>query len=276
MPEGDTIWRAAQTLHAALAGHVVTAFSSPIPRVAQAAERHRLVGSDVTRVEARGKHLLMHFSVGAVLRTHQRMTGSWHLYRTGSPWQKPADRARAVVRTAEVVAVCFSAPDVEILASSAAVTQSAIGRLGPDLLAEAFDASEALARLRARGDVEVGVALLDQMALAGIGNVYKSELLFMRGINPFDRVASLDDAALNGLLADAVRQMKRNLTTDRRRTTSGLAPTRFWVYNRARQPCWRCGTPITRRLQGPQARSTYWCPRCQPPHNALPKGAEGE
>lgn len=265
MPEGDTIWRSASTLGSALVGRTVTDFSSPIPRVASAAHRYRVVGSEVATVEARGKHLLMHFSTGAVPRTHQRMTGSWHLYKAQSAWRKPAHLARAVVRTGDVVAVCFSAPVVELLSPSEARADPALQRLGPDLLAEGFDLADALAGLRARGESEIGVALLDQTALAGIGNVYKCEVLFLRRINPFDRVAVLDDAILDGLVEVAWRQMKRNLTTDQRRTTTGLAPTRFWAYGRLGKPCHRCGAPIQRRLQGEQARPTYWCPGCQQP-----------
>jgi endonuclease-8 len=273
MPEGDTIWRAARTLGGALAGREVTAFSSPLPRVAEAARRWGVVGSRVDAVDAVGKHLLLRFSTGAVLRTHQRMTGSWHLYRPQSAWRKPAHRARAVVATDAAVAVCFDTPVVELLSPSDAAAESGTAHLGPDPLAESFDRAAALSRLRARADDEIGVALLDQTALAGIGNVYKSEVLFIRGVDPFAPVSALDDATLAALIDVAQRQMRRNLSTDLRRTTPDLSPTRFWAYGRAAQPCRRCRTPIRRRTQGPQARSTYWCPRCQPSRPATPAQA---
>src|SRR5204862_67111 len=138
-----------------------------------------IVGSDVAAVEARGKHLLIQFSAGAVLRTHLRMTGSWHLYRVGSRWQKPAHQARVVVEAGDGLAVCFSAPEVELLSASELAAHGGLGRLGPDLLAPAFDEVEALARLRAAGEQQIADALLDQSIVAGIGNVYKSEVLFL-------------------------------------------------------------------------------------------------
>ena len=265
MPEGDTIWRTAHSLRAALVERTVTAFTSPLPGVAAAARRHRVVGSQVLAVEARGKHLLVRFSGGAVLRTHQRMIGSWHLYRPGSRWRKPAHLARVAVHVPDAVAVCFNAPVVEILSPAEEAAHPTLRQLGPDLLSEEFEPHEAQARLRARGDLEIGAALLDQTALAGIGNVYKSEVLFLCGVNPFDRVGSLHHQTLERLIAMAARQMKRNLASTLRRTTSDLSRSHLWVYGRARQPCRRCGTPIARKAQGEDARVTFWCPTCQPP-----------
>jgi endonuclease VIII len=264
MPEGDTIRRTARTLGAALVGRTVTAFTSPIPQVTGAARRHGVVGSQIAAVEPIGKHLLIRFSVGAVLRTHMRMTGSWHLYRHGSPWRKPARLARAVVEAGGIVAVCFSAPVVELLSDAETHAHPDLRSLGPDLLADDFDEAEALARLRARPEQQIGVALLDQTALAGIGNVYKSEVLFLCNVDPFDRLSRLDDETLLALIRTARREMQRNMTTGVRRTRPDSAPTHFWVYGRAGQPCARCRTPIRLKRQGDQARSTYWCPCCQP------------
>src|SRR5215217_3230279 len=151
MPEGDTIATSAATMAGVLVGRVVTRFSSPVPGVEGRARSLGVVGSRVTAVEARGKHLLIHFST-AVLRTHMRMTGSWHLYRVGSRWQKPARQARVMLEAGDVVAVCFSAPEVELLSAGEATRHAGLERLGPDLLDEAFDEVEALARLRAAGD----------------------------------------------------------------------------------------------------------------------------
>jgi endonuclease VIII len=264
VPEGDTIFRAARTLHAALAGRTVTRFASSLPQVAAAARHYRIQGRAVSAVEARGKHLIVRFEGGPSLHTHLRMTGSWHLYRAGTPWRKSAAAARAVVETGDRVAVCFAAPVVEWLTPAQEAEHGPLTSLGPDLLAPGFDADAARANLRRRAAQEIGAALMDQLALAGIGNVYKSETLFLCGVHPFARVETLDDATLDRLLATAVREMKRNLAPDAglRRTREG--PERVWVYRRQGEPCLRCGRAIAMRRQGEGARSTYWCPRCQP------------
>jgi endonuclease VIII len=264
MPEGDTIWRAARALHEALAGRVVTGFSSPLPAVATVARRLSVVGRRIVSVDSRGKHLLVRFDGGAVLHTHQGMNGSWHLYRSRTGWRRPAHRARAVIETAEAVAVCFDSPRVELLSAAREREHPALARLGPDVLGENFDAEAARRGLRARDSLEIGVALVDQRALSGIGNVYKSEALFLCGVFPFARVAALDDVVLDGLVATATRLMKRNLGTATRRTSSPLAPFRMWVYGRAGRPCRRCGIDVRRRTQGDPPRSTFWCPSCQP------------
>jgi endonuclease VIII len=261
MPEGDTIWRAARALHAALAGRRVTAFTSSMPAVAAAARRFRVVGGNVGAVEARGKHLLVRFDSGAVLHTHQGMSGSWHLYRKGSRWRQPPHVARVVLEAGEVVAVCFRSPRVELLAAADAARHGALTRLGPDVLADSFDLAEARARLRADGAAEIGAALLDQSRVAGIGNVYKSEVLFLCGLSPFTRVADLDDGTIDRVLTTARRQMRRNLDVVSR-STRGL-PGKHWVYRRSRRPCLRCGTTVERRMQGDPPRSTYFCSRCQ-------------
>jgi endonuclease-8 len=261
MPEGDTIWRAARALRAALKGRAVTAFASSLPAVAAAARRCALVGRQVAGVEARGKHLLVRFDGGAVLHTHQGMSGSWHLYRKGSRWRQAPHLARVVLEVGEVVAVCFRSPRVELLAAAEAARHGALTRLGPDVVAETFDAATARTRLRAARGEEVGAALLDQSRVAGIGNVYKSEVLFLCGLNPFTRVADLGDDALDRVVATARRQMRRNLDAVSRRPRG--FPGKHWVYRRSGQPCLRCGTTVERRMQGDPARSTYFCPRCQ-------------
>lgn len=262
MPEGDTIWRTARTLHAALAGRTVIAFRSSLPAVAAAAERLQVVGRRVEAVEARGKHLLVRFAGGPVLHTHQGMRGSWSLKRAGSARSSPA-RACAAIETAEAVAVCALAPVVELLSAAQASAHPALVRLGPDLLAPGFDPAAAARRLRARGETPIGVALLDQTALAGIGNVYKSEVLFLCGVSPFARAGDLDGGALGRLVEKAGELLRRNLGPGMRRTTSPLAPGRLWVYRRSGQPCRRCGAIVERAVQGEQARSTYFCPTCQ-------------
>jgi endonuclease-8 len=263
MPEGDTIQRAARALHEALAGRVTIGFDSPLPPVMAAARRLRVVGRKVDSVDARGKHLLVRFEGGPVLHTHQGMHGSWHLYRPGSRWRRPAHRARVVVETAEVRAVCFDAPRVELLSAAREREHPALARLGPDVLGEGFDLQEARRRLHSRGALEIGAALLDQQAIAGIGNVYKSEVLFLCGVSPFARVHTLDDATLDRLVATARRLMTRSVETGVRRTGSPLAPFALWVYGRAGRPCRRCGTTLQRRAHGDPPRSTFWCSTCQ-------------
>jgi endonuclease-8 len=260
MPEGDTIWRTARALQAALAGRTVLAFGSSLPAVAAAARRLAVVGQAVETVEAHGKHLLVRFEKGAVLHTHLGMRGSWRLARrTGA--RGPV--ARAVIETADVVAACSLAPVVELLSASQARAHPALARLGPDLLKPAFDPAVARRRLRERGPLAIGVALMDQTALAGIGNVYKSEVLFLCGVSPLARVGDLDDATVDRLVAKAGELLRRNLGTGMRRTTSPLAPGPLWVYRRSGRPCRKCGTAVARVVQGEQARSTYFCPACQ-------------
>jgi endonuclease-8 len=267
MPEGDTIWRVARSLDAALAGREVVAFASTIPAVAVAAERLRIPGRRVLRVESRGKNLLVRFEGGPVLRTHQGMQGEWRVRRKGGGRSSWAE-ARARIDTADVTAACFGSPVVELLSERHAREHPALARLGPDLLDPAFSAAVARERLRARGAAEVGAALLDQTALAGIGNVYKSETLFLCAVPPRARVRDLDDDALDRLVETARRLMRRNLSGGPRRTTSPLAPGLAWVYGRAGAPCRRCGASVTRLTQGDPPRSTYFCPRCQAGGNA--------
>jgi endonuclease-8 len=263
MPEGDTLWRAARALQAALGGQVVTGFRARDPALAAAARRLRVVGDTVVRAEAKGKHLLVRFAGGATLHTHLGMTGSWHLYRPGSRWQRGEHEARVVLATGPAVAVCFSAPTVELLAPGAAHPR--LTALGPDVVAPGFQSSPAVARLRARPGLEVADALLDQTALSGIGNIFKSETLFLCGLDPFAPVALLDDATLLRLVRTAERLMKRSAAPAPRRTTPAGSGPRLWVYRRAGQPCRRCGTVLLMRRHGRWVRSTYWCPRCQPP-----------
>ncbi len=268
MPEGDTIHRSATRLSRALAGKRVTRFVSGVSGVGGGAAA--LGGRALVSVEARGKHLAMRFDDGHVLLTHMRMTGSWHIYRPGERWWLPEHTARVVIEVEAskgdeaLVAVCFAAPVVRLV--RAAEAERDLARLGPDVVAEAFAPDDAVTGLRALGgERAIGEALLEQRALAGIGNVYKSEVLFAEKISPFSRIADLDDATLTALVARARVLMRRNLASaERRTTTSGLASSRYAVYGRSKRPCPRCGAPIVRVVQGRDARSTYYCPRCQP------------
>lgn len=261
MPEGDTIFRTASVLRRVLVGGIVTAARAQArPGMRRVPDLSRLSGRRIERVEARGKNLLISFEGGLTLRTHLRMRGSWHRYAAGEAWRRPAHQASAVIETATAVAVCFDAPVVELLDERALGRHAPITGLGPDLLATTFDTDAAVARLRERNALELGDALLDQRAVAGIGNVYKSELAFLAGRDPFRPVSDLDDDALRRLLGDARRLLRANVRGGARSTRPGGG---LWVYGRAGRPCRRCGTPISVRRQGELGRLTYWCPRCQ-------------
>ncbi|MGH2381370.1 MAG: Fpg/Nei family DNA glycosylase [Candidatus Limnocylindria bacterium] len=265
MPEGDTIFRTAEVLRSALIGRLITAArAQPQPGLRRVPDLSRLIGATVASVEARGKHLLIGFDNGLTLRSHLRMTGSWHRYRPGEPWRRPQSQAGAIIETAESVAVAFNTPVVELLTDADLARSRALTTLGPDLLARSFDADEALRRLGERSFEELGVALLNQRAVAGIGNVYKSEVAFLEGLDPWALVGSFEEAELRGALLTARRLLQAN-TRGGVRVTTGT-PGReqgLWVYGRAGRPCRRCGTPIQVRRQGELARLTFWCPRCQ-------------
>jgi endonuclease-8 len=263
MPEGDTIFRTAESLRRWIGGREVTAARSragtaPVPRV---------IGTTVERVEARGKHLLIEFSNGDILHTHMRMTGAWHVYPTGERWRRPAATARVVLECGDRVAVCFDAPVVELLRPGGDRAHPALASLGPDLLDPAFDPAIAVRRARQRsGERAVAELLLDQRVAAGIGNIYRSEALFLCGIDPFTPVVALDDERLERLYRVAAGLLRANATlgTTFDRETGGGAG-RPWVYGRRGRLCRRCGTPIRAMALGEQARTVSWCPTCQPP-----------
>ena len=269
MPEGDTIFRAARTLHRALAGHPVVVFTSVFP----ALTREEVVGRTIDRVRSAGKHLLMELSGGLVMRTHMRMNGSWHIYRRGERWQRPRRDMRIVVATDSYEAVGFNIPVAEMIRTADLRRHDELRKLGPDLLADDFDADEARRRIRARGDAAIADVLLNQRVLAGIGNVYKSEVLFTCRVHPFTPVSALADETIAALVETARRYLRANVSdglapmttyTGYRRTTRRDDPTeRLWVYGRAREACRRCATAIQVKKQGLDARLTYWCPACQ-------------
>ncbi len=256
MPEGDTIHRAAIRMRPALAGHALTRFEA-----ARLAGDRPALGEVIEDVEARGKHLLIHFSGGITLRTHMKMTGSWHLYRDGERWRKGAHLARAVVGgDGGWLGVCFQAPVVETY-HRALGEPVALATLGPDLTGPAPDLDLAVARaaLAAPG-TELGDALLDQRIAAGIGNVYKSEVCFLHGIDPFTPVADVAPEVLHRIFDTSHRLLVANLGRSNRVTYRGGVA----VYGRRGQACFRCGSVVRMRRQGEMARSTYWCPTCQP------------
>ena len=267
MPEGDTIFRTAEVLRAALVGRRITgARAQAQPGLRRVPDLSRLVDATVASVEPRGKHLLIGFDNGLTLRSHLRMTGSWHRYRPGERWRRPPHEASAILETAEAVAVAFNTPIVELLTDADLRRSRALAELGPDLLAGEFDADEAIGRLRERGSEELGNALLDQRAVAGIGNVYKSEVCFLERLDPWAPVATVEDGQLRTALLTARRLLLANTRGGARVTTgSQVRGQGLWVYGRAGRPCRRCGTRIRVARQGELARLTYWCPRCQAP-----------
>jgi endonuclease-8 len=272
MPEGDTIFRAAHTLNRALAQKVVTRFESVLPALTRVADDRPIVGRTIESVRSQGKHILMTFAGGLTLRTHMRMNGSWHIYRPGERWQRPARDMRVLVGTDDFVAVGFNVPVAEFLTDRDLARHAQLRALGPDLLDSAFDPDEARRRLRGCGGDAIGDALLNQRVMAGIGNVFKSEILFVAGIDPFTRVDALGEEALarvidvaRSLLQASVLGRAQTLSTAiGRRTTRSLDPNeKLWVYGRGGKPCRRCGTTIESRKTGTDARLTYWCPSCQ-------------
>jgi endonuclease VIII len=260
MPEGDTIHRSAQRLRQALGGQLVSAVDSGSggPQVP------RLAGCRVERIEARGKHLLIWFEGSQVLHTHMGMTGSWHLYRPGEAWRKPVHRARVHLEVPGWSAVCFTPKTLEWLTPAAVRAHPHLSRLGPDLLANPLDEGEILRRLRSANRLPVGEAIMNQTLLCGVGNVYKSEVLFLERRSPFLRLEQLGDQALLRLVHRASRCLRSNLEGRPRTTRFSHDGPRLWVYGRSGEPCFRCGTTIRMRRQGDLGRSTYWCADCQP------------
>lgn len=275
MPEGDTIFRAARALNRGLAGQTVTRFQTVLPKLARIDEDAPLRGRTVESVESRGKWLLMRFSGDLTLLTHMLMNGSWHIYRPGEPWQRRRDDMRIVVETENILAVCFGVQVAEFHTAESLRRHSSFARLGPDLLASDFDEAQAIANIRQRPDMQIADALLTQSALAGIGNVYKSEVCFACRVNPFRSVSNVTDEELKCLVAAARKFLAANVAngttaaivtyTGFRRTTGRADRSeRLWVYGRAGQPCRKCGTLIRTQKQGPGARVTFWCANCQP------------
>jgi endonuclease-8 len=269
MPEGDTLFRIARGLRRVLVGEtVLQARARPGPLLRRVPDLSSLSGLRVRGVESRGKQLLITFGdgdQGRTLRTHLRMSGSWHRYRLGEPWRLPERRATVVLRTNRAVAVCFDCPTAELLTDAGLARSKALTTLGPDLLGPDFDADIAMANLRARGKVAIGEALLDQRALAGIGNVVRNEILFMERFNPWSRVESLSGSEVERLVT-AGQRVLRSAARDGNRTTTGdrRRGAQLWVYGRAGRPCRRCGARIEVGRQGDLGRLTYWCPSCQP------------
>jgi len=273
MPEGDSIFRAARALHQAFAGSSVTRFESMFPTLTRVNEDHPIAGRQVRSVTARGKHILMEFSGDLVWHTHMRMNGSWHLYKPGEKWHRPRREMRVLVETETRVAVGFNIPVAEFLTERDLARHRVLQALGPDLLDSDFDPVEVHRRMALRLRDTVAAVLLDQRVLAGIGNVFRSEILFLARVQPFTTIGELSEQERQRVIDQARKLLTANVLTRSqtlgpavgRRTTRSMNPSvNLWVYGRGGRPCRECGTPIRVRKIGLDARAIYWCPACQP------------
>ena len=274
MPEGDSIFRAARSLHRVLAGHTVTKFETAYAHLDRVNVDTPITGRVIERCESAGKHLLIVFSGDLILRTHMRMNGSWHLYRHGERWWRGPQAMRVRIDTTDWVAVAFDVPVAEFVTAKQLETRDPVAQLGPDLLGREFDRDEAIRRIIVSAARPIAMTLLDQRIVAGIGNVYKSEVLFLAGVHPDEPSSAVSLPILErmmdiarGLLQDNVVdgtspriQTYRNL---RQLNPASEHDESLWVYGRKGKPCRKCGTPIESKKMGLDARTTYWCPTCQ-------------
>ncbi|MBP3037621.1 Fpg/Nei family DNA glycosylase [Arthrobacter sp. zg-ZUI100] len=279
MPEGDTVWRAARELNAALAGETITRCDIRVPKFATT----DFSGRTVSGVVSRGKHLLIRIDPvdvapvdehapgraasgpedGWLLHSHLKMEGLWHVYDRGQRWRRPAFKARCILETATKQVVGFDLGFLRVLPQ--AEEDDAVGYLGPDLLGPDWDAAEALRRIESVPERPIGLALLDQRNLAGIGNVYRCEVCFLAGVHPLTPVAQVSN--LPRIVDLSKRLLEANKLRSRRITTGNMRGDPLWVYNRETRGCLRCGTKVLHELVGDNAlelRDLYYCPHCQP------------
>mgnify|MGYP001061697983 FL=1 len=270
MPEGDTVWNTARVLDRALAGSVIRRSDFRVPSLATV----DLAKWRVRGCVSRGKHLLLRLAGPGdgrlmTLHSHLRMDGAWRVYGHGEPWRgRPAHQIRVILRTLTTVAVGYHLHDLALVPTEQ--EESLVGHLGPDLLGSpdevgGWDPAEAVRRLRARPERAIADALLDQRNLAGLGNLYKAEVLFLRGIHPLTPVGEVADLEAVVDLAHRLLMANRGRWTQ---VTTGSVRRgeESYVYGRAGAPCRRCGTLIEQETVG--ERVTYWCPSCQPARTA--------
>jgi endonuclease-8 len=302
VPEGDTIFRTATALRPAMEGGRIDAarlrdrqfepeaiVGATVTSV-EARGKHLLMhladnppplrggdrgGVDALDESADGRSLvtvvnpspspsLRGRGIFGAIHSHMGMTGSWHIYRPGDKWRKPEHYAALVLAINELEVICFSPRLLELLTADQLRRHPHLTRLGPDLLASEFDVPAAVARFRARNSLPLGEAVMNQTIVCGIGNVYKSELLFIMRFDPFAPVAGFSDAELARLIEKARRLMRRNLAGQPRQTRFTGERQRLWAYGKAGKPCPKCAAIIQIRRQGDAGRTTYWCPECQP------------
>ncbi len=259
------MWLSCQRLNRALAGQLLTRCEFRVPQLAET----DLTGVRVDEVVSRGKHQLFRFGNGATLHTHFRMEGSWRIYPAGRRWSGgPEHEIRAVLAVEGLDAVGYRLPVVELLPTTE--EDEVVGHLGPDLLGPDWDLGEALRRIGLHPERSVGEALLDQRNLAGVGTLYRSEVLFLQGIHPRTPVGRVRD--LRRLCVRARQLLMANRTRGQQTSTGDLRNGRqHYVFERPGQPCRRCRTPIRTEEFGPagQERRSYWCPHCQPEENPV-------
>jgi endonuclease-8 len=268
VPEGDTIHKIAAAMRPSLLGATLEGVRFGAGPGVVGPHRERLEGRRVTALHARGKHLFMELDATLLLRIHLGMYGSWHRYRPEEPWRRPPRQASLELRTEQDVFVCFNAREVEVLEASSIRALTLEQRLGPDLLVGDVDLEGVVGRARefVESDSELIDVLLDQRVAAGIGNVYKSEILFLEHQNPWRTLAQTPDAILRRLYETAGSLLRRNLGGGPRVTRFTAESTgTLWVYGRGGKPCFRCGAVIRYQRLGRDLRSTYWCPGCQSP-----------
>ncbi len=257
MPEGDTIAYAARRMRPVLEGHVPDAIATPHPRHALDRWPQRLAGRAVTEIRTHGKNLFLAFEGELTLHSHLRMTGSWGVYAPGRRWRRSPRRAWLVLERAGHQVVQFDGPVLELLTESRTRFDQRLAALGPDVLAETFDADRFLARLRGDDHTRgIGDALLDQRNVAGIGNIWKAEGCWEAAIDPWRPVSSVSDAEALAIV-EAVRP--RMLAS----AQTGRMADEPRVFRRNGRPCPRCGARILARGQGDDNRTTFWCPGCQ-------------
>ena len=278
MPEGDTIHKLAAAIRPRLEGRTIcqawvrveprgTFKRGPASTAAGPSIDHGdLAGHRVEKVYAEGKHLFFEFEQGVLVRSHLGMYGDWHRYQPDEPWRKPEWQTSLALWTEQDVLVCFNAKEVELLKAATIRHANFRNRLGPDLLAPLADLGLAPHRARELLDADAPLVdvLLDQRIASGIGNVYKSEVLFMERKHPQRTLGDTPNGELQSLYARARDLLSHNLG-------GGPRVTRFvpdgrgslWVYARRGQPCFRCGARIRASRLGRDMRSTYWCPICQ-------------
>ncbi|MDK1361495.1 DNA-formamidopyrimidine glycosylase family protein [Arthrobacter sp. zg-Y1219] len=302
MPEGDTVWRAARELNTVLAGQTLTRCDIRVPKFATT----DFSGHTVADVVSRGKHLLIRLDgsdvdgsgvdaaaarvtagratagratagsaatnaadTGWILHSHLKMEGLWHVYNRGERWRRPAFKARCILETSTKQIVGFDLGFLGALPRSE--EDDAVGYLGPDLLGPDWDASEALRRIQSVPERPIGLALLDQRNLAGIGNVYRCEICFLAGVHPLTPVGEVPN--LQRIIDLSKRLLEANKARSRRITTGNMGRDPLWVYNRETRGCLRCGTKVAHELVGDNAlelRDLYYCPHCQPVSGTRP------
>lgn len=255
MPEGDSVAGHARLLRPILCGHRIDEVGGTAPSLR--ANSRRVLDATVNGVRTVGKNLVIDLSCGYSIRVHLGMPGRWEVL---SPGRRAHGSARLVLSTAAGTVACHSAPTIDV--DRTPVIDAELVHLGPDVLGE-FDSTEFVRRARTQDDTGMAELLLDQRVIAGIGNVYKSELLFLEGIHPETHVAALTDDQLEAVADRARLLMAANIGPKARSTTGARGRGReSWVYGREGRPCRRCRTGIAMGRTG--GRMTFWCPTCQP------------